>query len=194
MAFDHVGQRKPFKSNEVTDGLWVRVVNNCRVPIYIEKMGKIDGDPGIIANDVITPIARYDIVGLPVKVNPVGMPEGYSSEIYTIVAVPSGQSVLLSFPRNHVSSEWGLHVRITLDAPGSGSSQLGPWTILDFSDSQIDVAHRTDTTSQDRPIHNYKNTLGPVGVSHEVGHAQESPSTNSVPVSRQIPVPRQSVP
>ncbi len=35
LQFDHVGVRKPIEAGEGSEGLWLRIVNNCVVPIAV---------------------------------------------------------------------------------------------------------------------------------------------------------------
>jgi hypothetical protein len=57
IKFDHIGDRKPVNDWESTKGLWLRLVNNCRLPISISVMDPGTGDPGGIVNFEVVPFA-----------------------------------------------------------------------------------------------------------------------------------------
>ena len=50
-AFDHVGAREALTPQESTNGLWLRLVNNCRVPIIVATFNTGANDPvvGVIS-------------------------------------------------------------------------------------------------------------------------------------------------
>ncbi|MGD0902528.1 MAG: hypothetical protein ABR924_06255, partial [Terracidiphilus sp.] len=44
LKFDHIGPRKPHQDGEGNTGLWLKVVNNCRIPIVFRASGGFPGD------------------------------------------------------------------------------------------------------------------------------------------------------
>src|SRR5271168_5348839 len=56
LAFDHVGKRQPLSRHEPDRGLWIRLVNNCRLPITVATFDAETGDPGVAAADEILPV------------------------------------------------------------------------------------------------------------------------------------------
>jgi hypothetical protein len=47
LRFDHVGPRKPVQDGEGNVGLWIRVVNNCRIPIVLQSFSMPPGTAGV---------------------------------------------------------------------------------------------------------------------------------------------------
>ena len=47
LKFDHVGDRHPLSRDEASKGLWLRLVNNCRIPIVVAIFNTGTADPGV---------------------------------------------------------------------------------------------------------------------------------------------------
>src|ERR1700722_8227643 len=56
LKFDHVGKRQPLSPHEPDKGLWIRLVNNCRLPITVATFDTETTDPGIAVHDAIVPV------------------------------------------------------------------------------------------------------------------------------------------
>ena len=56
LKFDHVGPRIPIEKGEGNIGLWLRVVNNFRIPIVFVSLGKPVGDPGFRLMDEVVDV------------------------------------------------------------------------------------------------------------------------------------------
>jgi hypothetical protein len=152
LQFDHVGPRKPLHEGEPSTGLWLRIVNNCKVPIGVRSYGVTTGDIGTGVFDEIIPVqqgitvqAYFGEISLSTDEKPTQttaneqstkMPEGYSAELSSVTRVLPGQSLLFSVPRNHVSRDWFLRVKFAL-AVSKPSVGPGPFTELDFFNEQI---------------------------------------------------------
>jgi hypothetical protein len=148
MKFDHVGPRKSLFEGEVSEGLWLRIVNNCRIPIEVNAFGNPRGDPGaVIEDEVIRSSPGMTIEagnalenpGQKPKVQPDKPPVGYSWLSVSRTVIAPGDELLISVPRNHVSDEWFMRVKFILVIPSS-SITAGPFTELDFSNRQIPVS------------------------------------------------------
>ena len=46
LEFDHLGSRERIGGDEVSQGLWIRLVNNCRVPVVVAMFNPGTDDPG----------------------------------------------------------------------------------------------------------------------------------------------------
>jgi len=153
IAFDHAGKRKPIGKGEDKQGLWLKFINNCRVPVTLGTFETGTDDPGIGV--------FYDVVPLPVS-GPWGVPgpleeapskgapkpaedlsepatkppEGYYAEVGSVTTVAPGESVLFSVPSNHLSSEWYIRVRFMLAV---SSDRIGdqPYSYADFRWEQL---------------------------------------------------------
>jgi hypothetical protein len=65
LEVDHVGPRKPVRENEPDVGIWLRMKNNCRIPIgvvAVETQAK-SGVNGVILEDQIVPNAQGPATG-----------------------------------------------------------------------------------------------------------------------------------
>jgi hypothetical protein len=142
LQFDHVGPRKPIQEGEPAQGLWLRLVNNCKVPINGRTYGITTGDPGVGVLDEVIPFSPileiHSDLDQPVsKDHPQQkMPPGYDDELASMTTIFPGKSLLFSVPRDQVSSDWFVRVKITLDV-SKPSVGIGPFTELDFLESQI---------------------------------------------------------
>jgi hypothetical protein len=157
LQFDHVGPRKPLHEGEPSTGLWLRIVNNCKVPISVRSYGVTTGDVGTGVFDEIIPVqpvftvqAESGEIPLSTDEKPTQktadepsakMPVGYSAELSSATLVQPGKSLLFSVPRNHVSRDWFLRVKFAL-AVSKPSVGTGPFTELDFFNEQIPASSR----------------------------------------------------
>ncbi len=129
VAFDHVARRRPVELGETKQGLWLRFVNNCRVPVNVGTFDPGTDDPGTAVIHEVVPLLRRQGS----RTNP---PEGYSSEVYSLTTVNPGESLLFSVPLNHVAPDWYLRVRFTLAvSPSKVGDQ--PYSFADFRWEQL---------------------------------------------------------
>lgn len=142
LKFDHVGDRKPLSPEEPSKGLWLRLVNNCRIPIIVAIFNTGTADPGIGVFDQVVSVAVKGPVlhfgglaeGGAKSAGPPqgGAPQGYSPpDVFSTTTVAPGESLLFSVPLNHVGPSWGMQVRFYLDFPGHFYG-TGPYTIVSF--------------------------------------------------------------
>jgi hypothetical protein len=152
IEFSRVGPRKPFRRGEPESGLWLRLVNNCRLPIEVTKWGS-DADPEV-EHEVV-----YDEPYM-VRVTPDGkqhpehrprseMPHGYSflDVVDSLVVLP-GNELEFSVPVNHVTADW--HIELPFHFKFSHDLSAEPILHTAFSLSQVpeaqlhhfDSAHR----------------------------------------------------
>ena len=121
IEFDRAGKRQPVLLDESDYGVWLRFVNNCRVPITIGTFGTGTDDPGVgVLHDVVQiPAAGYG--GYP---EPAGTrrtpfrepPMGYNNiDVHSLMTVYPGKSVLFSVPLEHLSPHWYIRVEFNLE-------------------------------------------------------------------------------
>jgi hypothetical protein len=141
LAFDHVGKREPFSQDEPDRGLWIRLVNNCRLPVTLVISGPGQDDPDIATDDEI--VTHYPgglgqglrAGGSPPSEAPTESipPHGYShGDVASTTAVEPGTSLLLSFPANHVGPTWELQIKFYLNFPGHAFYGYGPYSVVSF--------------------------------------------------------------
>jgi hypothetical protein len=156
LEFDHVGVRKPLQKGEPRRGLWLRIVNNCQLPIRIGTFGITTGDPGVgildevvsegggvrtEQNAVLEEMGSGSQTDAPSPPSSIPIPEGYSAEVHSVTTIAPGKNVLFSIPTDHVGLGWFMRVRFTLDL---GNPQIGnaPYSYVDFYYSQIPPEYR----------------------------------------------------
>lgn len=129
LEFDHVARRKPLSQTENSEGLWLRIVNNCRVPIIVATFNPGTGDPGVgIYDEVIPTLVKgpYFEGGRAGKKPPSPPPairhtppEGYTAEVFSTTMIEPGNNLLFSVPLSHVSQSWYLQILFNLDVAGA---------------------------------------------------------------------------
>jgi hypothetical protein len=136
IKFDHFGDRKPVNDWESTRGLWLRLVNNCRLPIGISVLSLGTGDPGVAVNFEVVPTAgRY----APDSDQRKKMPFGYAADIGTQVTIPPKGDLLFSVPAESVTKQWYIqvHFGFVLPEAKSGNYQPSgnyePYSVVDFN-------------------------------------------------------------
>jgi hypothetical protein len=147
LRFDHIGPRKPLQDGEGAVGLWLRVVNNCRIPISFLSNSAPIGEPGVMLMDeVVDTESMMQITSTPEEEAEIQRhekarllkhkPTGYSAEVSGVVRVQPGAEILFSVPLNHVDEDWYLRVKFALDVSKS-SVAVGPFTYLPFYEWDI---------------------------------------------------------
>ncbi len=162
LKFDHIGPRKPIQSGESRTGLWLRVVNNSRIPIVFASLSVPTGELGVgLMDEVIEIEPTLQISSSPGDEREIQRrekrrrskhrPAGYTSEIAGILRMPPGTDILFSVPLNHVDDDWYMRVKFALDLDQSSVS-VGPFTYLPFYEWDIpkELRPAKATTSRQR--------------------------------------------
>jgi hypothetical protein len=147
IKFDHIADRRQPSPDEFPKGLWLRLVNNCRVPLAVMANGPEQGEPGVtIPNDVVpTPV-------LPVLIGPPGQvssqtppkrqaPRGYSTDVGSLLTIGPGSNLLFSVPLDAVDPSWYVQVRFQFELPGDRTPQE-PITLVDFGWQDLPKQYR----------------------------------------------------
>jgi hypothetical protein len=117
LKFDHIGKGIQREESEPTSRIWLRLTNNCRLPIAIRTFGVPDDSPkneqGVM--DIIVAIEphRVEIVrdgAVFVKARPDELPHDYWFEVGTSQIVPPRAALLFSVPINHVGPRWSFEI------------------------------------------------------------------------------------
>lgn len=144
LEVDHIGPRAPRNEDEPKSGIWLRLHNNCKVPIIVRTFGVPPGSPegevGVLDNVVSNPkVVMGDGVvtyGGPPMTDPrppllfgdqgeakreapqaatATMPHGYMFPASSFVTIAPGRNVYFSLPMNQVSNEWHVEIPFRLD-------------------------------------------------------------------------------
>jgi hypothetical protein len=119
VEFLRVGKREPLREGEISEGVWLRIVNNCHVPIQFMASGG-NGNEAIPNEEVI-----YDEYHGVVGTMPDGsqspppqkprseMPSGYMFDVGSNYILLPGKNLSFSVPANHVAEDW--HIEIPFD-------------------------------------------------------------------------------
>jgi hypothetical protein len=145
LKFDHVGPRTPFMDGEPDTGVWIRIVNNCRVSILVPAVGPNSKGESVVLDEVVRSGQHAvkisasgpttDSSTTDARPNPPQGYEDYSSDVQAFTTIAPGQSLLFSLPLNHlVGGDWYMRVRFSLDIPGS---EHGPYSYADSFTVQI---------------------------------------------------------
>src|SRR5882672_1006609 len=57
IKFDHIADRKQPLPDQSAKGLWLRLVNNCRLPIAVRANGPEPGEPGVTIEYNVIPVS-----------------------------------------------------------------------------------------------------------------------------------------
>ena len=155
LKFDHTGPRRPVSRHEPDQGLWIRIVNNCQIPIVVATFNPETGDAGIAVYDDIVPVDLHPPpLGYVLRPGEMSSspaeepkpPNGYSqSDLLTTSTIEPGKNLLFSVPINHVGRTWELQIKFYLELPG-GSYGYGPRSLLSFGWSDIPKKFRENAS------------------------------------------------
>jgi hypothetical protein len=82
VAFDHTGPRQQVTQGESPNGLWLRLVNNCKIPIEVRTFDLGTTDPGVGINYDVVPVGGIFEARPPTRI-----PRGYSSPVCSPVVI-----------------------------------------------------------------------------------------------------------
>ncbi len=159
LKFDHVGDREPLSPDEPTKGLWLRFVNNCRLPIVVAIFDVGADNLGVgVFDEVIPATGKLPIVdyGGPIKPKPKAPPQeeppkGYvAPDVISTTIIPPGKDLLFSVPLNHVGPAWYLQVRFYFALPGEGYG-TGPYSAVSFDWQDVPEKFREPRPVLDSP-------------------------------------------
>lgn len=157
LKFDHIGERQPPPGEEAGEGLWLRLVNNCTIPILVATFhyGESGSALGVYHNVVrVTATAP----SLPPKDSLKPMPpapareppSGYSvPELISTTTIAPGANLLFSVPTDHVRPLWYLEVRFYFELPNDQYG-FGPYSTVSFHWPDIPEKFREPEATQGR--------------------------------------------
>lgn len=114
IKFDHAGFQKrqstPADSN--ARRIWLRLVNNCRLPIRVMGFDPGTGDAGIGLSYSVVPESGITETGSALEA-----PKGAPRHAGTRINVAAAHDVLFSIPASHVAPEWHIEIEFEFDLP-----------------------------------------------------------------------------
>jgi hypothetical protein len=138
IAFDHVAERKPVDLGDSDKGVWLRLVNNCRLPILVTVVGEYQYGPGdVILNEEVVPWGPWtDFRSGKVTSRPknLKLPHGPRADTGGSIRIQPGKDLLFSVPADHLSVNWYLRVRFDLDllTPSRPGSAVYSYAAFDW--------------------------------------------------------------
>jgi hypothetical protein len=140
LVFDHLGPRSPIEPGESPRGLWFKFVNNCRVPVTIGAFDPGTGEPGVGMVHEVVPIPVTGSAGISGSVRTpeatrTKPPEGYSPEVFSLIIVEPGESVLFSVPFTHLNPQWFIRVQFGIAVSKRRGDQ--PYSYVEFRWEQL---------------------------------------------------------
>jgi hypothetical protein len=151
--FDHLGERKTVDDWGSTHGLWLRLKNNCRIPITVSALDWGTGDPGAALPFEVVP---YGGIFGPDPEQWKKMPHGFAADFGTRVTILPGKDFLFSVPAESVSKHWYIQVRFDFQFPdqkekkGSTAGHYEPYSVANFEWTNIPESQRPP--SADEPV------------------------------------------
>lgn len=145
IVFERSGERVPVFDGEGKQGLWLKLRNNCVLPIEVRVLPGNRGNPGfLVPHEVIEELAGVRPLSghRPLLTKP----SGYGSpDVGNSRAIAPEKDLLFSVPLNHVTREWFLRVEIELVMPVPARGNQ-PRTFVEFYWSQLpeDVRRESD--------------------------------------------------
>jgi hypothetical protein len=143
LKFDHIGSRQPRFQGEGNTGLWLRAVNNCRLPILFEGHNALPGESGFyLFHEVVEEELYMTILDKTIEEiekdkklkqqKLKSKPWGYSDDTGGRIWIQPGKDILFSVPINHVDDDWYIRVEFTFALYDSSSLSNGPVSYLTF--------------------------------------------------------------
>jgi hypothetical protein len=134
VRFDHIGAGTQRDEDEPATRIWLRLVNNCRVPIVVTANGVPNESPKeevglrywIVANPPMYGLTSYRDASGDHKADDspnsdeqtAAMPRNDSMDVVaSSVTIRPGEQILFSMPANHVGKHWHVEIPFEFDLP-----------------------------------------------------------------------------
>jgi hypothetical protein len=137
VKFDHIGPGAPRSADEPNSRIWLRLTNNCRIPILVRANGVPDESPKdevglewrVVPDPNIEGVVSFSTsekeplqTGQNSEIQKSGLktdeiPRGYMEEVASLVTIGPGEEVLFSMPANHLSKRWHVEIPFEFELP-----------------------------------------------------------------------------
>jgi hypothetical protein len=127
IQFDHFGPGASRSENEPRNRVWLRLVNNCAIPIEVRVNGFPEGHQPldeVAINDEVIPdrpylkIERSPMAGSMSVARERTPSPGYESEVSSSHPVLPGQTILFSLPTTQFADDWHIEIPYEFVLPG----------------------------------------------------------------------------
>src|SRR5690349_20465469 len=131
IVFAHYGPRVPVIEGEASVGVWLKLRNNCILPIKVYVLSDENRNAGLlVTHDVVA--GRSNLPGLDGQPIRIKKPMGYeSADVLNSREVEPGRDLLFSVPISHVTRRWSIRVEVVLLNPVVANGRQ-PRTFVDF--------------------------------------------------------------
>ncbi len=136
LEFDHIGPGIPRDEGEPKTRVWLRLMNNCRVPIVVTENGTPDGSPKD-ERQIMYEVVPSIVMGFgvpefgpraedsktkrrsdePTTADSDRIPRGYMGDVGSRESVYPGKEILFSVPVNHLGRRWHIEIPFAFDLP-----------------------------------------------------------------------------
>jgi hypothetical protein len=137
VKFDHIGPGAPRSADEPNSRIWLRLTNNCRIPLLVRANSVPDESPKneiglewrVVPNTTIQGMGSFFPPGKDqpqteqnAEIQKSGLktddiPRGYMEEVTSLVTIGPGEEVLFSMPVNHLSKRWHVEIPFEFEMP-----------------------------------------------------------------------------
>jgi len=139
LKFDHIGPGAPRREDEPTSRIWVRLTNNCLIPITVRANGVPDESPKDevgVQYDVVANAKPQGTVTLYLPSSAIGksendkstdqkdqqgkeqgVPRGYLFHVASLITIDPGEEILFSLPVNHLSRNRHIEIPFNFELP-----------------------------------------------------------------------------
>jgi hypothetical protein len=115
IVFDRLGKRAPVFDGEPDEGVWLRLRNNCVLPVHVQVLGRPHQNPGYIIPHEVVSEARTRLWDPKAPKPKVSKPEGYGSpDVVNSREIPPGGDLVFSVPLRQVTRNWSIRVEVSL--------------------------------------------------------------------------------
>lgn len=118
VVFERLGKRVPVFEGEPDEGVWLRLRNNCVLPVAVHVLGRPNQNPGYIVPHEVISGARVGLWDSKASKPRISKPEGYGSpDVVNSREIPPGGALIFSVPLRHVTRDWSIRVEVSLAHP-----------------------------------------------------------------------------
>jgi hypothetical protein len=133
VRFDHIGAGTQRDEDDPATRIWLRLVNNCRVPIVVDANGVPDESPKEEVGLRYWIVANPPVYGLPIYRDAAGdhiaedssdsdahtaaMPRNDLIDAASSISIRPGEQILFSMPVNHLVKHWHVEIPFEFDLP-----------------------------------------------------------------------------